>query len=616
MLKGAISANHPIKAMAVKGRNNYICKRRLYDATLMGELLFGNTGELKAIASWAKKSATGCKSELDTVPSALVWMSVNSETDSCAGKDCSYFENCFVTKMKREAEAALILVVNHHLLFSDIESRLNSHIYDKTSVLPPYTRIIFDEAHTIDDAATSFFSCETNNVRLGSLTASLFKKTKLGYNGLLAEIIRISSKADEVAQSYKMAQKLANTVDRTIEALDVESFLIMEKENTARLCEKTADKFGKWLLRCKKLEVAINQFSLYIRETISALNSDDKELSCVWDARAAIRKLDEAEELFKDFGDWEENANDVFWFSKVLRRVNKTGEGDKLFVNYTRTPQDISDLMNEGVYSVMDSVMFLSATLKVGRDFDYWLKKVGLDKAQKKVMTGEYPSPFPYDKNMIFAVPKDAPFPNEQSYTAWVGKAVTKLIKASVGRALILFTSYDMLNKTFLDAEERLASSSIKLLKQGSDSNTHLLKVFKEDIGSVLFATSSFWQGIDIKGESLSMVVIVKLPFAVPTDPIMMALCEKIEAAGGNPFSALSIPDAIAKFRQGVGRLIRGNEDFGAVVVLDKRIYEKQYGHIFLNTVPRCKLLYEELDDIAKKMREFLKEKREERGIE
>ena len=224
---------------------------------------------------------------------------------------------------------------------------------------------------------------------------------------------------------------------------------------------------------------------------------------------------------------------------------------------------------------------------------------------EDRIRTGDFPSPFPYKTNLLFSVPSDAPLPeNAVDFQRFVVSAVSRLVSAARGRTLVLFTSYDMLKNTFTDAAPFL--SKFRLLKQGDDDASRLLDAFREDIGSVLFATDSFWQGVDVPGSSLSQVIIVKLPFSVPNDPVFTARSEAVVKRGGSAFMELSVPEAVIKFRQGFGRLIRRSDDRGCVALLDKRIYEKRYGTIFLGSIPESKRLYKDLDTIVAETERFL----------
>ena len=257
--------------------------------------------------------------------------------------------------------------------------------------------------------------------------------------------------------------------------------------------------------------------------------------------------------------------------------------------------------MNKGVFEPMDSVVCTSATLSIGKSFNYWKKRSGVFFAEEeRILEGDFPSPFPYKTNVLFAVARDAPFPeNAFEYQRYIEDSIVRLIRAAGGKTLVLFTSYESLKHACDIARNALRLTGIKVLKQGDDDRFRLLKIFREDKPSVLFATDSFWEGVDVPGDSLSQVIIAKLPFGVPNNPVFAAKSEMIQQRGGSSFMELSVPDAVIKFRQGFGRLMRRNSDKGAIVVLDKRIVEKQYGKIFTSSVPETKKMYDSVENIA-----------------
>ena len=333
-------------------------------------------------------------------------------------------------------------------------------------------------------------------------------------------------------------------------------------------------------------------------ETIS---DDDRDNPAVYETKAVLRRLDDAVSLCQQYKDWKEHTESVFWLEK--RRLSPSAAKNydsPFYVQLYQTPLDIAPLMNNGVFEPMKSVVCTSATLGIGGKFDFWKRRTGVGFVEKeRVREGEFPSPFPYKTNMLLAVPNDAPLPDSRDFQRFVEDAVVRLIKTAGGRTLVLFTSYDSLRHACDTARTALRTSGITILKQGDDDRFRLLSSFKDDTASVLFATDSFWEGIDVPGDSLSQVVIVKLPFGVPSDPVFAARSEQIQQRGGSPFMELSVPEAVIKFRQGFGRLIRRGDDRGAVVVLDRRIMEKQYGRIFLSSIPACRRVYEPLDAVC-----------------
>ena len=593
----------PVKFILMKGRQNYICKRRLQDA-LNSKDLFENNDDLDRIAQWQDSCDSGSKSELSFLPSESVWNRINSESDACMALRCPYYSQCFVMKVKKEASAANILVVNHHLLFADIESRLHGAGYDDAVVLPPYKRIIFDEAHGIETAATSFFSESFNRFKILKPLNLLYRKKKNSAMGFLFSVSMLSKEEEKSFQAYQMISKIKSDLTN-LETLALDLCI---QENNLWLNPLTFRNFQPVLSMCQTLAKDISVFTSLVLEVLDGVPEDDRDIPYFWETKVLNRRLSDYSVILNDFFMWEEKPDKVFWLQKKNLPSDMQKDDElNFYINFIETPLDIAPLMNQGIFEPMDSVVCTSATLKTGRDFSYWLRHNGLYFSDSdEVLQGEFFSPFPYKENMIFLVPKDIPFPDEPDFQMYVENVLKNLILKAKGRTLVLFTSYESLRLSYNNIFSTMLANGIKLLRQGSDDNARILKNFKDDVSSVLFATDSFWQGVDVPGESLSQVIIVKLPFTVPNDPVFKARSEAIRKKGGNSFMELSVPEAIIKFRQGVGRLIRKNTDKGTVVVLDRRIYEKQYGSLFLANVPECKKYYEPVSKILDIIEEFL----------
>lgn len=593
-----------IKFVLMKGRQNYICRRRLADAASILDLFEGESDELKKIAEWAESSKTGSKSDLSFMPTENVWSKVNSESDACMGMRCPFHSECFVMKVRKEAAGANLIVVNHHLLFADIQSRMNGAGYDDAAVLPPYRHIVFDEAHGIENAATSFFSESFNRFKLNKLIGQMYRKRKNSESGHLCTIAILSSNEEKAAGAYDITSRIKNALlNVEIAAKD-----LLGNDYTMRLFEGTARNFGPLLVAIGNLAQAIGDFTTLIQEIMEGIADDDKDVPAFWESKIIVRRLETYLLLLKDFGVWDEKREYVFWIQKKRLPPDMARDADDAeYITFTQTPLEISHLMNEGVYEQMASVICTSATLKTGRDYNYWMRRTGVNFAgEERVLRGEFQSPFPYEKNMLLAVPKDAPLPDSMEYQQYIEMAIPRLINAAEGRTLVLFTSYESLKSAHRTAVASLKGFAGRIMKQGDDDNSKLLEAFKKENESVLFATDSFWQGVDIPGESLSQVIIVKLPFTVPNDPVFVARSEAIEKKGGSSFMELSVPEAVIKFRQGIGRLIRRSDDKGVVVVLDRRIYEKRYGSIFISSMPECKKVYEPLKDITERINRFI----------
>ena len=593
-----------IKFILMKGRQNYICKRRLMETASVLDLFEDETEEIKKIADWEETTNSGSKSDMSFMPSENAWSKVNSESDACMGKRCPFFNECYVMKVRKQAASASIIVVNHHLLFADIESRMSGIGYDEPSVLPPYRRIIFDEAHGIENAATSFFSESVNRFKLTKLVNQMYRKRKSAEFGHLCSIAVFSKNEDKVQEAYELTTKIKTAISN----LELAAKDLMNNEYSMHLFEGTARQFGPFIVQTNELADALGSFTNLVRLIIEGVSDEDKEAAPFWEAKIILRRLDSYVILLKNFGLWDEKRQNVYWIQKkrLPPDLARSSE-DPDYVILTETPLDISNLMNMGVYEEMSSVICTSATLRTGKDFKYWCSRTGISYTDpERVNCNSFDSPFPYDKNMLFAVPSDAPLPDRPEFQQWIEMAIPRLISAAEGRTLVLFTSYESLRSAHNTTVHVLKGFSGLIMKQGDDDNSKLLEKFKNDNESVLFATDSFWQGVDIPGESLSQVIIVKLPFTVPNDPVFVARSEAIEKRGGNSFMEMSVPEAVIKFRQGIGRLIRRSDDRGVVTVLDRRLYEKRYGANFIQSMPDCKKTYDTLDETCKTINRFI----------
>lgn len=585
-----------IKAVLLKGRNNYVCLRRLEEMEKERDLFTTETEALEQIAEWAKTSPEGSKSELSFNPSENLWGRVCSESDACMGLHCPYRDSCFVMAARREASDAQILVINHHLLFADIESRMNAVGYDDAAVLPPYKRIVFDEAHGIESAATSFFSEQVTRFRIIKQLNLLYRERRSSLAGYIFTLTALSTGPDN---SEKVGEAVGRVKD-SIKALETAALDLLENEWTCRLYEKTASAFAPILSLLTSMGGELSRLVALVREICDNVPDEDKSENAYWETKAIARRLEDAATVCKDFSFWDEKRDQVFWIQKQRLNEEFVKDGLPFYFIFSRTPLDIAPLMNTGVFEPMESVVCASATLKIAGSFDFWMRRTGLSFVEEeRLKSAGFDSPFPYEKNVLFACPKDIPFPDSIEFQQYVELALIKLIKASKGRALVLFTSYDSLKSAYSTCQYELSKSGINVLKQGDDDRFRLLDKFKNDETSALFATDSFWQGIDVPGSSLSQVIIVKLPFSVPNDPVFAARAEEVERRGGSSFMELSLPEAVIKFRQGFGRLVRRSTDKGAVVVLDRRIMEKRYGKTFLDSLPKTKAMYAPLSDLC-----------------
>ncbi|MBQ3965710.1 MAG: helicase [Treponema sp.] len=594
----------PLKAVLVKGRQNYVCLRRLDDAGKERDLFSDDQDFFDKIAAWAKETKTGSRTDLAFMPPESVWSRVNSESDACMGLRCKFREKCFVMRVRKEAADANLLVVNHHLLFADIESRMSGAGYDDTAVLPPYRRLVFDEAHGIEDAATSFFSENLHRFKINKQLNLLSRSRKSSLSGFLYTISALATQEDHTAE----AQEEISQIKNAFAELEDAATEMMENDFTVRLFSMNSVRFGGVFAFLSKVQQHIAKLTGIMREMIETIPEDDLDNAAVWETKSVLRRLDDMTAICKNFREWDEHPDCVYWIQRQrLSPAIAKNYDTPFFIQLFQTPIDIAPLMNNGVFEPMETVVCTSATLGIDGNFSFWKRRTGVGFVEKeRLLDGEFPSPFPYKKNLLLAIPSDAPFSTEENFQGFVEDAVVRLVQAAGGRTLVLFTAYDSLRHACDTARTRLRLSGITILKQGDDERFRLLNTFKDDTSSVLFATDSFWEGVDVPGESLSQVIIVKLPFGVPNDPVFAARSEQIQKRGGNPFMELSVPQAVIKFRQGFGRLIRRGDDRGAVVCLDRRIMEKMYGRTFLNSIPDCKKMYSPLNEILSAVGDFV----------
>ncbi len=602
----SITGKH-IKAVLLKGRQNYICLRRLSDAEDeknkedkgdKGSYLFDDFGEeLSKISEFSQKTKDGDRSSLSFNPHEDVWSRIKSDSDSCFGRRCMYYDKCFVMKARKEAEDANLIVVNHHLLFADVESRMNSDDWEEYSVLPPFRRVILDEAHGVEDSATSFFSESMSSRRILRQASLLYRKGRGTISGYLVQAASLSNVENWTERVIALTEGLKSSLI----SLDEISLSVLSEGGSERIHVGNSSRFSNVFTALKKTEASLLEFSEFVGEVIDGIDKDYSDIAAVTESKLVAGKIHDFACLCADFCNWQEEADRVF--SLQARRTQ--GKDATAWVEFNKTPIGIAQLMLR-FFSEMRTVVCTSATLRMGTSFTYWLERFGLSEKDSRVMTGFFASPFPYKENMLFAVPSDAPFPNSMYYHSFVESGIPRLILAAKGRTLVLFTSYESLRHACTSSRKSLAESGIDILCQGEDDNSHLLDQFRSDTKSVLFATSSFWEGVDVPGKSLSQVIIVKLPFPVPSEPVFEARSEALERKGINSFMGLSVPQAVIRFRQGIGRLIRRTDDRGVVVVLDRRIIEQRYGYLFTDSMPETKRLYSPLSEILNEIKSFI----------
>ncbi|MBT3275452.1 MAG: hypothetical protein HN368_20015, partial [Spirochaetales bacterium] len=448
-----------MKAVLVKGRSNYLCLRRLGEA-LEEQVLFNeDDDELESIREWAASTATGGKEDLSFLPSSGVWGSVCSEADTCLGLRCSKRNDCFVLKSRRAAAAAQILIVNHHLLFSDLSIRAGGAGYDITAVLPPFQKVIFDEAHNIEKSATSFFSLQLSRFSVNRNLSVLARKRRQRQSGLLVALRGISSKTeilDTISGQVSDARDVMDDLDTFAVSLDI--------QGSYRLTPGPMDEsFMELFSRIDALQTHLVEITKGLHLIVDEYR-DKEEPELIITAKAMLRRLEVLVLFCQNYREYEEHPERVFWFTKT-----KT-HGGEMHAVFHSTPVEVSEIMRETVFTHYDTVICTSATLAVKSDFSYWFGRIGLEYFDdKSVETWALPSPFPYRDNVLLAVPSDAPLPSDASYQEYVIDFVGEILEISEGGALVLFTSYQMLADTYDGLASGLAKLGITALRQGTD---------------------------------------------------------------------------------------------------------------------------------------------------
>lgn len=599
------------KIVLVKGRRNFLCLRRFAQYAAQDSLFDNDADVLEKIkTAITAGNFSGSRDDIDFAIPPTAWANICSESDNCFSNRCPNFDACYVMKMKRKAEAAKILIANHHILFNDLLAKLESKNFDASAVLPSFHHVVLDEAHAIEEAASSGFSEAVNSFYLKRQLSSLYKTsgTKAAMrgkgSGVLNEVIALSSRVDLFAETVKSIFEVTLSFDN----LEAVALSLIPNESTWSFLQSNDVDIQKLKQQIKKFSTQI--FSLNKNLSIILQNipePDDEEIDyaseeniAVHEANVILSRLKDVQAFFEQYENHAELQDYIFWFEKM-----RTSSSE--FVQFFKTPIALEKFMRAALFSPMNSVVCTSATLRVSDNFDFAFKNLGLQNfSEKEIEVGIFESPFPYDKNVLLNIPIDAPLPTDTKFNEYVCNFVLSLIEASGGRALVLFTSYSLLREA-TDFVKKRVSDDIRIFFQGELERAKLLSLFKADISSCLFATESFWTGVDVPGEALSHVILVKLPFSVPTHPVAFAKAAFIERRGGKPFFELSIPDAVIRFKQGFGRLMRSKSDKGVITVLDNRILKKSYGGIFLKSIPQVKQNFVPSEVIIKRTFEFLK---------
>jgi ATP-dependent DNA helicase DinG len=523
----------PLSVCYMKGRANYLCRQKLYDVEREPMLTgIAEVREFALIRDWDKTTQTGDRSELSEIPdNSSTWWKLDARRDLCSGQKCKQFDRCFITEMHRRALESDIIIVNHHLFFADLAVRDQAY---GGGIIPDYAAVIFDEAHEIEDVAGQYFGMTVSNLQI-------------------QELIKDTS---AIARRKSFATP---ELDRTLVQLgdhNVGFFDLFPQEGRQGFRGQAA---------------FLDQHRIAYEELLVALDAVIIRLELVTGGIEEILPLVRRARLIQDaLRFWMESGDTsfVFWVE---------GRGRGIYLQ--ATPIDVSKALAANLVDRVDSVILTSATLAAAGSFHYVQTRLGLQNARTLQVRSQYD----YASQVLFYVPPHLPDPRQREFTTRAAVEIERVLGASRGRAFVLFTSYQQMRQIYELLKTRLEHP---LLLQGEAPRTALIETFRATPGAVLFATASFWQGVDVRGDQLSCVIIDRLPFAVPTDPVVAARADAIGTAGGNPFYEYQIPQAAISLKQGFGRLIRSSSDRGVLVLLDNRITKQRYGQMFFDSLP------------------------------
>ena len=547
----------PFSATYMKGRNNYLCLNRLARAQ-SAPVLEGldEVDYFDEVSEWSRETETGDRAELSNLPESLsFWRHIDARSESCLGQKCPDYEACFITRMRSRAQEADIIVVNHHLFFADLSLRNGNY----GSVLPDYTAVILDEAHLIEEVASEYFGAQVSNYQIDDLVRDLGMLT-IEDAEVDRELTHSVARMSRFSDSFWMGFRDGRGDDGRYPIIPG---TFAKKKMSGEL---EATPLGELYLA---LEGAIAR----TETTLDAFQEKPPEVESL------VRRLRQIRfEL--EFIVTGSDKKFVYWLERRNRGV---------FLR--ASPIDVAGLLQDKLFEEVPTVVLTSATLSSGGNFTFIRDRLGLDAADDLIAE----SSFDYQSQAILYLPARMPDPRDREWGSAAAAEVARILNATEGRAFVLSTSLAGMQSLF---ENVWAEIDYPCLVQGSASKGQLLKKFRETPNAVLFATSSFWQGVDVRGEQLSCVIIDKLPFAVPTDPIVAARQRYIEDCGGSSFYEYSVPQAIIALKQGLGRLIRSTTDRGVLAILDPRLRTKGYGRTFLQSLPPCRVT-SRIDDLA-----------------
>ncbi|MEO5509399.1 MAG: helicase C-terminal domain-containing protein [Longimicrobiales bacterium] len=609
----------PFRFALVKGRNNYISIRRARLAAQTSDTLFDNSQstEVNALLSWIGSTRDGSLQDLPFSPTPEVWDEVVSDSDVCLRAKCPHFESCFYQRARRDAMSADILVVNHHLLFSDIAVRRTSQNYTAAAVLPPYRRLVLDEAHNLEDAATAHLGASVTRRGVLRVLARLERRGK----GLLPALEgRLRTGADDLLRADALntvstvlrpradrGRELAADLFHRLEQLTLrtdDGVVLLQEGFTgdAEWSEDIAPQIDGLVLVLEELARGLAK----VREIVNTDRkwSDAMTEQLVEMSGAESRLRGNAAALRIAFTPGKDPYPLVRWIER------RGGDASRSNIAVNAAPIDLANVMREALFDPLSSTVLTSATLATRDGFSFLRRRLGIG-AGLRVSESVHPSPFDFASQTAVMLPTDLPEPraaNDHAFDASVARVTEDLARVTDGGLFVLFTSYRSLRAVAAELRRRGAETRWPLYIQGDAPRTQLLNQFTASGRGILLGVASFWEGVDVPGDPLRGLIIVKLPFKVPTEPLTAARLEAIDGNGGNSFREFMLPHAALRLKQGFGRLIRTRTDRGACIILDRRVLDKSYGKYFLDSLPPSPVRKGTWEDLLGELRTFYAE--------